>query len=125
VDVAFLVKPKSGKLTFARNADGDFYFDTKAIYPVFSTLFSKKGMYFWDATLGTYLWQINKDFRSTATRVTANADDALKQVKDESLLSSFINSTADRIQLAKSGIAWQINLQWKTPAGEIRQKLMA
>lgn len=125
MDIACLVKPKSGKLTFARNADGDFYFDTRSVYPVFSTLFAKKGKYFWDASLGTYLWQINKDNRSTATRVTSNADDALKQVKDESLISSYVGSTASRFQLAHSGTAWQINLQWKTPAGEVRQKLMA
>lgn len=119
MDVAFTVN-KNGKLTFARNSAGDFYFDNRAVYSVFSTLFAQKGRYFFDSTVGTYLSTVTKDGRTTATRLVACANDALSQLRDtERVITDFSTPNATRL---RSG-AWSLALSWSTPSGDIHETL--
>lgn len=117
MDVAAVVD-QTGKLTFAKNADSDFYFDDRAVGAVFGTLFAHVGQYAEDATLGTTLWTVTKSGRATATRLVAAATDALQQVKAEGLISSYEPPTATRL----GGGAWEIALPWKVPSGAVFQR---
>jgi len=113
MDVAVVVNPATGKLTFARNSDGDFYFDDRAIGPVFGTLFAEKGRYLWDATVGTTISTVTKDGRATGTRIAAAATEALRQVKVEGLITSYDVPVPTMLR----GGVWQLTLRWQTPSG--------
>ena len=113
MDVAFILNPNTGRLTFARNADGDFYFDDRAIYSVFATLFAQKGQYLFDSTIGTYLYKIKSDVRATGTRLVSVATDAISQVQADGLIRS-ATATAERLRLG----VWSVLLRWKAPSGE-------
>jgi len=112
VDVAFTQDPHSGRLTFARNADGDFYLDTLAVYPVIATLFAEKGRYLFDPAVGTYLSLITQDSRATGSRLTAAQNDALDQCRLDGLLYS---GEAQSTKL-RPGV-WQLIVSWKPIAG--------
>jgi phage gp46-like protein len=113
VDVAVLLNPNTGRLTFARNSQGDFYLDDRGIYPVFSTLFAQKAKYYWDSTVGTYLSTVRSDVRATGTRLTSVATDALEQCVADGLIRSG-TAQADRIRLG----VWMITMRWKAPSGD-------
>lgn len=117
MDVAVAVD-QTGKLTFAKNAEGDFYFDDRAVGAVFGTLFAHVGEYAEDATVGTTLHTVTKSGRATATRLVTAATDALQQVKADKLLSSYDQPTATRLV----GGAWELVLPWKVPSGPVTQR---
>lgn len=113
MDVAFTQNPQTGRLTFARNAAGDFYLDDRGTYAVLATLYAQKGRYFWDATVGTYLSTIKQDVRATGTRLIAAASDALEQVRQEGMIRGG-SATAERLRLG----AWSLPIRWLSPRGE-------
>lgn len=109
-----MVNPNTGRLTFARNRSGDYYFDDRAIYPVFATLYAQKTKYLFDDTVGTFLFKIKSDVRATGTRLVSAATDALDQVQTDGLIQSGYNASADRIANGR----WAIIMRWKSPNGE-------
>lgn len=113
VDLAFKTNPLNGKLTFAKNSDGNFYLDDRAVYPVLVTLFADKGKYLYDANLGTYLNTISKDVRATASRLVGAAQDAIEQCRQ----AGYIRSGTAKAERIRPG-AWALLLNWKTTRGE-------
>ena len=119
MDVAFVVNPENFKLTFARNSDGDFYLDTRSVYPVIATVCAAKGKWFHDASVGTYLSTIARDGRATGTRLTAAASDGLDQVAQDGLIR---NGATVEVARLRPG-AWGLTLRWTTSLGEQRTAL--
>lgn len=109
LDVA-MTRNAAGKLTFAKNAQGGFYLDDRAVYAVFATLFARKGEYAYDATVGTFLHKTKKDGRLTGSRLNSGAADALDQVRKDSLISSG-TSAAQRLAVG----AWELRIDWQVP----------
>jgi phage gp46-like protein len=109
VDVAF-TRNAQGKLVFAKDAQGGFYLDDRAVFAVFATLFARKGEYAYDATVGTYLHKVRRDGRLTGSRLNAAASDALDQARKDRVISSG-TSTAQRISTG----AWELRLEWNVP----------
>ena len=114
MDIAFSINPSTGKLTFAKNAQGNFYLDRKAVYPVLATLFARKGRWGFDETLGTYFNDITKDTTATGSRLTAAATDAFDQLKAGGYITS---GTVDQVTRLRPGV-WLLGLRWKTTSGE-------
>ena len=112
MDVAFVINPANGKLTFARNARGDFYLDNRAVYSVFATLSAEKGRYAHSSTYGTYLGAILKDNRATGTRLTGAATDAFEQLRQAGIISNG-SARPERLRVG----SWALALNWKTPKG--------
>lgn len=99
-----------GKLTFAKNAAGNFYLDDNGVYACFATLFARKGEYAYDPTLGTFLHRVRKDGRLTGTRLNSAASDALDQVRKDRVITAG-SSAAQRLV----GGAWELRLTWTVP----------
>lgn len=114
MDIAFEIDPSTGKLTFAKNTQGDFYLDRKAVYSVLATLFSKKRRWGWDESLGTYFNDITKDTAATGSRLTGVVRDAFEQVQQAGHITS---GTVDQVTRLRPG-AWLLGLRWKTTNGE-------
>ena len=114
MDVAFTVNPSNGKLTFAKNAQGNFYLDRKAVYPVLATLFARKGRWGFDESLGTYFNDITKDTTATGSRLTGVVRDALEQVQQAGHITG---GTVDQVTRLRPG-AWLLGLRWQTTSGE-------
>lgn len=107
MDVAFALD-HNGRLDFARNADGDFYFDDRAIYAVVATLCAHKGAYGWDGKVGTYLHTITKDGAVTGTRLRSVVADAADQLVAEGTIRT-MTGVADRLRAG----AWALSLNWQ------------
>lgn len=120
MDLAFAINPSTGKLTFAKNAQGNFYLDRKAVYPVLATLFSKKGRWGWDASLGTYFNDITKDTTATGSRLTAVVRDAFEQVQQAGHITT---GSVDQVTRLRPGV-WLLGLRWKTTSGETISQLI-
>lgn len=112
MDVAFKTSSTTGKLTFAKNSDGNFYLDTRAVYPVLATLFADKGAYLWDATLGTYLNKIRKDDRATSSRLVGAGQDAIEQCRQ----AGYIRTGAVKAERRRPGF-WLMAINWTTTSG--------
>lgn len=106
-----------GKLTFARDAAGDFYLDDLATYAVLSTLCAERGRYAFDAGVGTLLSTVTKDGRATASRLSACASDALEQCRQDQLVRA---GATFRVERERSG-AFSIALAWQSPTGRAAQ----
>lgn len=65
-DVA-LTKNQKGKFTFAWDDQGNVVFDNRAVYPVLTTLVTRKGQYYHDpeGTQGTLLYTVKQDKLTT------------------------------------------------------------
>lgn len=122
MDIAFEIDPSTGKLTFAKNAQGNFYLDRKAVYPVLATLFARKGKWGFDESLGTYFNDITKDTSATGSRLTGVVRDALEQVQQAGHITS---GTVDQVTRLRPGV-WLLGLRWKTTSGEtVTQQIRA
>lgn len=113
MDVAFKTNSTTGKLTFAKNSDGNFYLDTRAVYPVLATLFADKGAYLWDATLGTYLNKIRKDDRATSSRLVGAGQDAIEQCRQ----AGYIRAGTVVAERRRPGF-WLLAINWTTTRGD-------
>ena len=122
MDIAFEIDPSTGKLTFAKNAQGNFYLDSKAVYSVLATLFARKGKWGFDESLGTYFNDITKDTSATGSRLTGVVRDALEQVQQAGHITS---GTVDQVTRLRPGV-WLLGLRWKTTSGEtVTQQIRA
>lgn len=111
-DVAFR-STRRGRLDFAKNAGGDFYLDDRGVYSGLATLFAHRGKYAFDASVGTFLFSVRKDGRTTGTRIKSAVDDALSQCVSDELMRDAVSSVA-RVR----GGAWSIALMWHTTSGD-------
>lgn len=114
MDVAFTINPTNGKLTYAKNAQGHFYKDNKAVYSVLTTLFARKGKWSFDESLGTYFNDITKDTAATGSRLTGVVRDAFEQVQQAGHITS---GTVDQVTRIRPGV-WLLSLRWQTTSGE-------
>lgn len=104
--------PVSGKLTFAKNSDGDFYLDDRSLYPVIATLFAERGRYAADPSVGTYLATIKQDGSATASRLNSAMGDAIEQCRRDGLIVSG-QATANRLRVG----VWSMPMSWRTMTG--------
>lgn len=108
-DVA-LTRTQRGKFTFAWDNQGDVIFDNRAVYPVLTTLVTRKGQYYHDAegTQGTLLYTIKKDKLTTGSQLRSYAQDGGNQVMAEGIITSF-SAQAERIRAG----SFILKLFWK------------
>lgn len=111
LDLAFAATAR-GRIDFARNKEGDFFLDDRSVYAVFATLFARKGQYAFDGDVGTFLFKLTKDGRTTGTRLQAVADDSSAQLVQEGLVVSPKSSP----QRLRTG-AWSVTCEWLSPGG--------
>jgi phage gp46-like protein len=118
LDVALRQSPTSfGRLTFDWSAPGgDLRFDDSAAYPVFGTVLGRKGLYRWDRTLGSLLFTVIKDKRSTGSKLTAYARDGGAQVEADEIAQD-VTPRAEKLATGR----WRLNLRW-VAAGQARQQ---
>jgi hypothetical protein len=109
IDVS-LQSTAGGKFTFAWGADGDLVFDAFGAYPLFSTLNTHKGRYYWDATglQGTLLYQVKQDRLRTGSQLVSYSRDAIDQCKAAGIISDG-TPTAER---KRTGV-YRLKLQWQ------------
>lgn len=118
-DVA-LSRTQRGKFTFAWDEMGDVAFDNRAVYPVLTTLVTRKGEYYFDpdGTQGTLLHTVKQDKFTTGSQLRSYAQDGGNQVIQEGTISQF-TPTATRLKSA----SWELDLSWQVkndpkPIGE-------
>ncbi len=103
----------SGKFTRVF-AGGSPVFDESGVYAVTTALLTEKGSYYWDESgqLGTRIHAIVNESSGTAATLSAQGQDALRQVQQLGLISDF-RSEARRLQTGR----WSLRLAW-TVAGQ-------
>lgn len=111
-DLAF-TPSKNGKLTFARDAKGNPFLDSRGLYAVYVCLASHKTKYGWSTDYGTRLHTITSDGRATSSRINAQIVDAFAQLQDAGL----VRNGSGQAERLRSG-AWKLALSWESPEGE-------
>ena len=108
-DIA-LIRTQRGKFTFTWDDTGDVIFDNRAVYPVLTTLVTRKGQYYHDAegNQGTLLYTMKQDKLTTGSQLRSYAQDGGNQVIAEGIITSF-SAQAERI---RSG-SFALQLSWK------------
>lgn len=111
LDVTLVPSPRRlGKMTFAWTEDGDLAFDGTQAFAVLTSVVCKKDHYRWDGELGTRLYQVREDRRSTGARMRAAARDGGDQCIAEGLIQEF-NPTAEK----RASGRWVLGLYWSVP----------
>lgn len=117
-DIAIRKTPR-GKYTFVWDAQGNVKFDRRAAYPVFSTLYTRKGAYYWDPTgkQGTSLYTVRQDrLGVTTSQLASYGLDALKQCAAAGFLSAF-RAYAERL---RAGL-YDLQLRWEVDGSPVAE----
>jgi hypothetical protein len=119
LDVALVPSPTTeGRLTFQWDASGDLVFDDSQAYSVLVTVVARKGQYRFDRTLGTLLYTVTQDRRSTSSQLAAYAADGGAQAAGQGasgqpLIRNF-RAAPTRTRLG----AWRLPLSWQVNGSE-------
>ncbi len=118
-DVA-LTKTHRGKFTFTWDEFSDVVFNERAVYPVLTTLATRKGEYAWDSegTQGTLLHTVKQDKFTTGSQLRSYAQDGGNQVIAEGSITAF---DAQPTRLGPG--SWELQVSWHVksqpqPVGE-------
>ena len=104
-------------------ADGDFFCDSSAVYPVLACLHAHKNEWRWSATYGTTLHTVKSEKRNlTASRFVAVGTDALAQAQLAGWVSPVTAGGALAQRDPQSG-RWVLSLRWLTASGAVAQKV--
>lgn len=115
LDLALTENPR-GKLTFVWQ-DGDPVFDERGVYPVMTTLATRKGSYAWDPSgqQGTLLYTVKSDRRTTQSELVGYSLDGGRQCeRDPETGVSGVEAIADRQRTGR----WALQVSWKSPVGK-------
>lgn len=106
---AALRRTARGKLSLVWGPDGDLVFDDTGAYPVLTTVYTRKGAYFFDDTgdQGTYLHLVKQDKFSTGDQLRAYGQDAIDQCKAAGIVEGG-STSATRIRPG----SWELGLSW-------------
>lgn len=124
LDAAFAPSSTTaGKFTLAAGADGDFFCDDSAVYPVLACLHARKNEWRWSGAYGTALHTVRNEKRNlTASRFVAVGTDALAQAQLGGWISP-VNAGGAAAQRDPQTGRWVLSLRWLTPSGSVAQKV--
>lgn len=107
-DISLKRNPATGRFTF--DWSGDLKFDDLVAYSVLTTLYTRKGSYYWDSSgqQGTLIYQVRNDKFSTGSQLAAYAQDAGDQCIRDSLIQAF-SSDAQKIRTG----SYLLNIHWE------------
>jgi len=123
-DVALVALP-GGKVDLVLDRagpnKGNVRFDRTAAHPLFSRIFSRKGLAYWDASgqRGTQVYTVKDDRTGTPSRLHSYVEDGCGQAKALRLISAY------RVKVSKPGRFYQIDVEWQVPGLQKPQGMSA